>query len=293
MPDNYISGEARHQAALDYIRQRARTRDAALEGAEPDDDSDSHVHIHLHRSEGDLPPSAGNANPPAGKSSGAPVRVSSDGPNPLSPPTARAGKFGRDEEGDPDEGEGEGEEAEQVIGQLPEPGEGMVYRLDPQPDGSVAVVLCQDDGGEIQVNENDNLRSIGDARSRQIMDAMNRKNRAFWTRDSVGSATIERTIFTHTPAENERLEIRKVGNHFSLILISPSVDLTGPRLPGTSPQTESSEEDGDITGENSAAAAGEPRMERSIGGGKIGDSPPRKLKSMNEANRRFWSRGAA
>jgi hypothetical protein len=296
VPDNHIRDEQRHQAALDYIRQRARTRDAALEGEEPDDDGAEHFHIHLHRSEGDLPPSTGTANPAPGRSSGSPVRVSGDQRvMPLGPPTARAGKFGRDEEGEePDAGEGE-KQSEQVIGSLPDPGEGMVYRLDEQPDGTIAVVLTPDDGAEelSNLNTDNNRRSMSDARSAQIMRAMGKANRAYHTRDSVAAPTLERVIFTHTPTPDEKLIVRQNGNHWELVLVSPTTDLTGTTPPGAEDLPEGNKESDDrqMTGE---ATLGEPRMERSIGGGKIGDSAPKKLKSMNEMNRRFWSgRGAA
>src|SRR5689334_19241360 len=118
MPE-YINDEIRHLAALQL---RQRTRDAALEGNDPDDDSESHVHIHLHRGDGDLPSSIGNANPAPGN----PVRVSSD-----------------EEPDELDEPEEEGE-GEQVIGQLPEPPEGQKYDLRENSDGSCDIIVVPD-----------------------------------------------------------------------------------------------------------------------------------------------------
>jgi len=114
------------------------------------------------------------------------------------------------------------DEGEQVLGELPEPPEGMTYRLDPQPDGSVAVVLVADDGADelASVNTGDNRRGASDSKTRSVLAAMNKSNRAYHTRDSVAAATKEQVIFTHTPLLGEKLVLRENGNRWELVLVS-------------------------------------------------------------------------
>jgi hypothetical protein len=268
MPDSRITDEQRHLDALDYIaRQRTRTLDA---GPEPG----SEIHLHLHNAGSPASPMPASARPA------------------TTPPAARSGKLVGDQE--PEE-PAEEEEAEQVLGSLPAPEPGYVYRLEPRPDGTVALTLALDDGGEIRANTGDNLRSWSDAQTRSILQRMNKANRAAHTLDA---ATKTQTIMRHGPLlPGEKLEIRgpSEGGLYDLVLISS----TDPDIAGEIPRGaedlpadgDHEEDDRNLVNEVSAPAAGELRMKRSVDR-RMTD--PARLRSMNAQAKAFWQgRGAA
>jgi hypothetical protein len=187
---------------------------------------------------------------------------------------------------DPDE-----DQDEKVVGQLPDPGEGMTYRLEQGQDGSVTVVLCQDDGGNLTVNSGDNRRQMSDARTRSVLRRMNKANRAYF-RDATSQ---ESTLFVFYPGTG-RLELRKDpgdDNRWKLILISATTDLIGEAPKGSEDFTDPANEDEDIQRQNGRSDTAMTGALRASSQRKVGDrATANKLRQMNLTNKRFWS-GAA
>jgi hypothetical protein len=130
---------------------------------------------------------------------------------------------GRDQE----EGE-EGEGKEKVIGTLPDPGEGMMYRLDQGDQGEFRIVHCLQPNSMEGVNEGDNRRSWSESKTASVLRRMNRAHRAAHTRDF--DTMTEKTIFTHFPGKGNRLELREVpgtAGQWAVMLISPAVEMIG------------------------------------------------------------------
>lgn len=182
---------------------------------------------------------------------------------------------------------------EKVLGTLPEPPEGMTYRLHEGQDGSVAVVLCQDDGGNLTVNQNDNRRQMSDARTRSILHRMNLKHRAYF-RDA---ATSEKTIFVHTPAKDEKLELRedpRFEGRWQVILVTPASNIIGDIPPGAEDFSKPENEDGDEQRQGGRSDTPQTGELRATSQRRTGDhATASKLRQMNVAAKRFWSGKAA
>jgi hypothetical protein len=163
----------------------------------------------------------------------------------------------------------------------------MTYALQPQDDGSIAVVCVPDDGAEElqSVNTGDNRRGLSDARQRAVLNAMVKKNRAFWR---TGDAAMkEQTMLVHYTVQGERLELRRDGDQWVVALVSrTNPEMVNEDVPGTANRTSAARrEDPDaMMGEVSGAVAGERPLRR------MGDEAM-KLRDMNSAAKRFWARG--
>jgi hypothetical protein len=300
-PDHLLPGED-----LNAYHRRIKFRDAAPPEGEDEDDSEMHLHIHLGGSGAgqDLPESVGSANLPAGKQTGAPVNVTRDTPTmqpgkpshlPKSKPlAAKPQQINDQEELEGEEGEGEGNGNKQVIGTLsPLDEDGYVYKIVMNPDNSASIIKAIDDGTEElnSVNTGDNRRSWSDARSKQIVAAMNKNARAYHVRDA--ASTKEQTIFRHyNILPDEKLVLRGPNEYgaWDLILISPTSDLLG-KTPVGAQELDDVPIDEDYDTFPLEGHATQPGRSNALKmpGSKVGDSASM-LRAMNSANKRFWAR---
>jgi hypothetical protein len=186
----------------------------------------------------------------------------------------------------------------QVIATLEDPGPGLVYRLVREDDQDIAVVLCEDDGADL--NQNDTTmrhRLTGDA---AFMRRLNGIHRRRWSRTRDANTSRITTLFRHRPGKGERLSLEGPNSFgsYDLVLYSPlDPDALGSQPPGSQRfPRESGKEP--VLYWNSSAAAGEndiheleDRVTATTGDRRVlstGKAPP-SLAEMNRQARSFWA----
>lgn len=168
---------------------------------------------------------------------GAPRRAE----RPPTPPSLREGVFTTNSalqpggytnsdqaEPEPDNTEGLG----QVIASLEDPGPGMTYRLQQQPDGSIAIVLCEDTGDDLSMADTTMRHSLtADAKfMRRWAGILKRRGTRDW------ASSVPTTIFRHKNlAQGERLEIQGPDEFagYDVVLFTPVKNLIGSIPPGS------------------------------------------------------------
>lgn len=175
--------------------------------------------------------------------------------------------------------------------------DGWVYRLEPEEDGSIALVLAPDEGGP-DFNTNDRMRvhRIRDGID-PILSRMNKIHRRLASRD--WKTEIRRVVFHHTPLSSERMTVEtRPDGSVDLILWSPvDPDVYGDTTP---PGTGGRQSDNPGTQWPAEAWVAQP-SDSDHGGGEhsihelqarttFTDRAPALLKMMNVKNRAFWAR---
>ena len=165
-----------------------------------------------------------------------------------------------------------------ILGSLPPPEPGMIYRFEEGEDGSVDVIVCEDDGGDFS--------TVGDAARHSLfpdgtMSKWNKYNRVHWTRDARTRDAVRTMIFRHFPVKGERLElVGPDGNGgFDLVLVTGDTDLVG-RVPAGA--------DGEGPTIRSANAPSRTGDNRDLL--RLGRPEHEQLAAMNGAAKRFWAR---
>jgi hypothetical protein len=208
---------------------------------------------------------------------------------------------GNDQEEEPEDETGLG----QVIA-LEDPGPGMTYMLQRLEDGSIAVVIVEDDGADMNQNSAMTSHSLGDAANVQWNRRLNAIHRRRWsrTRDADFAENRKTTLFRHHlgPGETIRLEGPNEYNSYDLVVFSRTADLTGPVPPATGNKQQPNPSTMKPA-QAWAAAPGKPpnnldihELTDPIPPARTGDSrrlsEPQRLASMNAANARFWAKSA-
>jgi hypothetical protein len=155
-------------------------------------------------------------------------------PRPLSSPMSSTTATPNviDQEDDPDGDLGLGT----VVAQLPDPGMGMTYRLSRAEDGSIAIVICEDDGEGLDMNDATYRHKLtGDAAFFKRLNGIHRRR---WSRTKDANSTQMTTLFRHRGlAKGERLELQQDAMGHSLVLFSPTTpNMNGDPPPATSTQ---------------------------------------------------------
>jgi hypothetical protein len=199
---------------------------------------------------------------------------------------------------DPEDTTGLGE----VIATMDPPPEGMVYRLQMQEDGSIAIVCVEDTGEDMSTHDRTYRHRISDGVD-PVLKRMNliARRRSSRTRD--WNSTQPTTLFRHkalTPGQ--RLEMQGPNSYgtYDLVLFGRTFDLTGP-VPMGSGSGQSDNPGTGFPAQNWAASPGSRPGERSIReldsviSNRTGDhamTESQRLRSMNRAAAEFWRRSA-
>lgn len=233
------------------------------------------------------------------RTGGAPRRAE----RPPQAPATRSGNFtvdqplqaggftNGDEELEPDPALGE------KLGEFDPPPEGMVLRLVPQEDGSIAVMICEDFAEDMNQNSAMYQHNLGDAANIRWNRRLNGINRRRWSKTKDWASTVPVTLYRHKalkPGESLSLEGPDKYGGYSLRLISPSRDLTPEPLPGTGTKAKQNNQGSDWPAQNWAAAPGSQPGERSIhelqSRVTFGDrGPVMTLAKMNQLHREYWA----
>jgi hypothetical protein len=227
------------------------------------------------------------------------ARTESEDQSPL--PSSMSAPMLMDEEPDEDMGLGE------VVAQLPDPGEGMTYRLSRGEDGTISIVVVEDDGADMNQNDAAYRHKLNDAANVQFMKRMNSINRRRWSRTKDANSTRPSTLFRHRSLlPGERLELQEDERGHSLVLFSKTTpDMTGEPPPATATRWRTSPGDPYPAGAWTSA----PREKNAppgemdiheltdpIPNGRTGDhriaprgSEAHRLAQMNAQAREFWA----
>jgi len=179
-------------------------------------------------------------------------------------------------------------EEEELVGTLEEPPQGMTYKLEREPDGTIAVVLVADNSDpDLNTNDRTYRHRVADGID-PVLRRMNQVARGYHSRDA---ATMRRTMLRLTPAKGETVEIvsnKSLAGGFDVVLISPVDDPIDDPPPGAMELGESEEGENDVEMSGAIGRNGE----RELPTPTFRDSrvtEREQLKSMNQANARFWS----
>ena len=203
---------------------------------------------------------------------------------------------GNDQE-DPEDNLGLG----QVIASLEDPGPGMTYMLQRQPDGMIGILICEDDGEGLDQNKAMMKHSLGDAANTKFFRRLNGIHRRRWSRTRDWNSTQQSTLFRHkalTPGQRLEMQGPNEFGTYDVVLFGGTFDLTGP-VPMGSGSKQSDNPGTGYPAQNWSASPGNRPGERSIHeldgqiSSRTGDramTAPQRLHLMNAANAAFWAR---
>jgi hypothetical protein len=189
----------------------------------------------------------------------------------------------------------------QIIASLEDPGPGMTYRLERQPDGSIAIVVCEDDGADL--NQNDAAYRHKLTSDAKFFNRLNGIHRRKWARSRTTkdwSSTQPSTLYRHKAlAPGERLELQgpdAFGGYDLVLFNRTSPDLLGPVPPASGSKATSNP--GTMGGSQTWAAqpgsrSGELSIHEIQEPVRTGDrAPVMTLAKLNQIHRAHWRRSA-
>jgi hypothetical protein len=182
----------------------------------------------------------------------------------------------------------------EVIATLDPAPPGYRYSFETDPSGVVSIICVPDTGEDMSTHDRTFRHKLLDRDP--LLSRMNQVNRGYHrrVRDDVGAAQIKRTIFHHTPAPGERMELQRDPENGSVdvVIFSPTTpDMNGPPQPGTQQFRITNPPEPTLFWA-SATGAGEDDIHELQDRVTVGDrrmpSSANLLAKMNIDNHRFW-----